>query len=201
MPARKRSRQNKRERIAKEGMGPIIPRRKLPHNLSPVEKSGVYSIGGVVGDIFEAQVEGRYKFEIRCNFNALGHAWVPQFVVPGGPNKFVWIRGPSAAPGKGGTELCGVFPLRGSMTMNCEPETKLDIPADVVEAWKAAALEASKKKPRPNAKPREWQKYNHSNTRAALYTVYKIDKPVWLGTTDEYKALKKAKQFPWAAEE
>ena len=65
----------------------------------------------------------------------------------------------------------------------------------------AAALEASKKKPRPNAKPREWQKYNHSNTRAALYTVYKIDKPVWLGTTDEYKALKKAKQFPWAAEE
>ena len=39
------------------------------------------------------------------------------------------------------------------------------------------------------------------DTRAALYTVYKIDKPVWLGTTAEYDALKEAKHFPWAAEE
>ena len=64
-------------------MRPIIPHRKDYNKLKPIEKSGVLYVGSVYREIFDAQVEGRYKFEIRCNFNALGHAWVPQFVVPG----------------------------------------------------------------------------------------------------------------------
>ena len=114
MPARTGSRHAKRKRIAEEGMGPIIPHREDYNKLKPIEKSGVLYVGSVYREIFDAQVEGRYKFEVRANDNALGYAFCPQYVVPGGPKKYVHLR-----VGYSLDLPCGVFPLRGSRTMNC----------------------------------------------------------------------------------
>ena len=111
MPARTGSRHAKRKRIAEEGMGPIIPHRKDYNKLKPIEKSSVLYVGSVYREIFDAQVEGRYKFEVRANDNALGYAFCPQYVVPGGPKKYVHLR-----VGYSLDLPCGVFPLRGSRT-------------------------------------------------------------------------------------
>ena len=193
MPARTGSRHAKRKRIAEEGMGPIIPHREDYNKLKPIEKSGVLYVGSVYREIFNAQVEGRYKFEVRANDNALGYAFCPQYVVPGGPKKYVHLR-----VGYSLDLPCGVFPLRGSRTMNCEPETKIDMPADVLGVWKK---EAHKRKRNRGAREVKRQKWRHSGIVAPKYTVYMIDKPVWTGTLRQYNELQAAKQFPWAAEE
>ena len=82
--------------------------------------------------------------------------------------------------------------------MNCEPETKIDMPADVLEVWKK---EAHKRKRNRGAREVKRQKWQHSGIVAPKYTVYMIDKPVWTGTLRQYNELQAAKQFPWAAEE
>ena len=192
---RRGGRAGRRKRIAEQSMGPIIPRRKRYKQLTPLEKSGVLHIGVVVGEIFKHQCGGTYKFEIRCNINRTGCAWMPQYVHPDGPKKYLYIRAPSAPRGQSGTALCGVFPLRGSKAMDSEPVGKLPIPDKVVEAWRKAEANALKKKPKAGAKPRVLQCYNTTGKPATKYTVYKIDKPVWTGTTAEYEAL--ASPFPW----
>ena len=110
--AKERSRKRELELVAKQAMGPIIPMRKKVGRLKPLEKSGVLHIGVVIGDIFEHQLNGTYRFEIRSNINAKG-AWHPQYVSKEGPKKYLFLRAPHAPKGKGGSAICGADAILG----------------------------------------------------------------------------------------
>ena len=95
--------------------------------------------------------------------------------------------------------MCGVFPLRGSTVMDSEPFDKLPVPDVVPEEVARLKREALyKAKMNPPKKTPKLACWTTTGRRATKYTVYKIDKPVWTGTTGEWEALVKARQFPWA---
>ena len=124
MPSKKRSRHKRREIIREQAMGPVIPNRKDYKKLKYAhEKSGVLKIGVVTHKIFDLQVAGEYRFEVRCNIRSPEHvAWTPQYVCEGGPKKYIHLyRGYETH------RMCGVFPLRGSTVMDSEPFDKLPV--------------------------------------------------------------------------
>ena len=154
-------------------MGPIIPNRKDYKKLKPHEESGVLKIGIVTHKIFDLQVACEYRFEVRCNMKSPDHvAWTPQHVCEGGPKKYIHLYRGYEKHG-----MCGVFPLRGSTVM------------------RQALYKAKKKPPKEPPKLACW---TTTGNRATKYTVYRIGKPVWLGTKSQWAALEEARQFPWA---
>ena len=176
-------------------MGPIIPNRKDYKKLKPHEASGVLKIGVVTHKIFDLQVAGEYRFEVRCNIRSPKHvAWTPQYVCEGGPKKYIHLY-----KGYEKHRMCGVFPLRGSTVMDSEPFDKLPhpdvVPKEVARLARDAAYKAKKNPPKEPPKLACW---TTTGNRATKYTVYRIDKPVWLGTDTEWDALVEARQFPWA---
>ena len=195
MPSKKRSRHKRREIIREQAMGPVIPNRKDYKELYAHEKSGVLKIGVVTHKIFDLQVAGEYRFEVRCNIRSPKHvAWTPQYVCEGGPKKYIHLY-----KGYEKHRMCGVFPLRGSTVMDSEPFDKLPVP-DVVpkEVARLARDAAYKAKKDPPKEPPKLACWTTTGNRATKYTVYRIDKPVWLGTDTEWDALVEARQFPWA---
>ena len=195
MPPKKRSRHKRREIIREQAMGPVIPNRKDYKELYAHEKSGVLKIGVVTHKIFDLQVAGEYRFEVRCNIRSPKHvAWTPQYVCEGGPKKYIHLY-----KGYEKHRMCGVFPLRGSTVMDSEPFDKLPVP-DVVpkEVARLARDAAYKAKKDPPKEPPKLACWTTTGNRATKYTVYRIDKPVWLGTDTEWDALVEARQFPWA---
>ena len=198
MPPKKRSRHKRREIIREQAMGPVIPNRKDYKELYAHEKSGVLKIGVVTHKIFDLQVAGEYRFEVRCNIRSPEHvAWTPQYVCEGGPKKYIHLyRGYGT---RRTHRMCGVFPLRGSTVMDSEPFDKLPhpdvVPKEVARLARDAAYKAKKNPPKEPPKLACW---TTTGNRATKYTVYRIDKPVWLGTDTEWDALVEARQFPWA---
>ena len=195
MPPKKRSRHKRREIIREQAMGPVIPNRKDYKELYAHEKSGVLKIGVVTHKIFDLQVAGEYRFEVRCNIRSPKHvAWTPQYVCEGGPKKYIHLY-----KGYEKHRMCGVFPLRGSTVMDSEPFDKLPhpdvVPKEVARLARGAAYKAKKNPPKEPPKLACW---TTTGNRATKYTVYRIDKPVWLGTDTEWDALVEARQFPWA---
>ena len=93
-------------------MGPIIPNRKDYKKLKPHEASGVLKIGVVTHKIFDLQVAGAYRFEVRCNIKSAPVAWTPQYVCEGGSKKYIHLyRGNGT---RSTHRMCGVFQLHGS---------------------------------------------------------------------------------------
>ena len=195
MPPKKKSRHNRLKVIREQAMGPIIPNRKDYKKLKPHGASGVLKIGVVTHKIFDLQVAGAYRFEVRCNMRSPDHvAWTPQYVCEGGPKKYIHLY-----KGYEKHRMCGVFPLRGSTVMDSEPFDKLPhpdvVPKEVARLARGAAYKAKKNPPKEPPKLACW---TTTGNRATKYTVYRIDKPVWLGTDTEWDALVEARQFPWA---
>ena len=195
MPSKKRSRHKRREIIREQAMGPVIPNRKDYKELYAHEKSGVLKIGVVTHKIFDLQVAGEYRFEVRCNIRSPKHvAWTPQYVCEGGPKKYIHLY-----KGYEKHRMCGVFPLRGSTVMDSEPFDKLPVPGVVPKEVARLARDAAyKAKKNPPKEPPKLACWTTTGNRATKYTVYRIDKPVWLGTDTEWDALVEARQFPWA---
>ena len=83
--------------------------------------------------------------------------------------------------------------------MHSKPFDKLPVPDVVPKVVARLARDAAyKAKKDPPKEPPKLACWTTTGNRATKYTVYRIDKPVWLGTDTEWDALVEARQFPWA---